>query len=509
MEQFDKDLHDEGLNRPQSPSRWGKLTSAWRNKANAATMKQWVSQSRKQIVLSVTGVAVMTAAIWGGTAYVDANTITFLNVYRGNELVGTVSTQDDLKRMYAVRLEEVQEKHPNAIMEIDTSAIHTVADAKYKAEPATEETLSKLKGQIPAYAAAIELKVNGEAVGYVKDQTTADQILAQAKAKYDPDHGKRAGQVRTLSATRSTHAMKAVSRVESVTLRERVATVDKKIDPNKVLTPVEAMSMLTTGSTRPVKYEVKKGDTVSSIARDKEVSIETIYRNNPSVGEEFIQIGQVLDLTEPKPLITVKTVEAYSEYLVTEPQKIIKEDPEMKAGQSKVVRQGKQGLKRMSYRLIKDNGRLTKEEWINQEVIEPTIPEIIIRGTKVVRGEGSGTFAYPVSGAQLTSGYGTRWGRMHKGIDLVSSDRTIMASDEGVVSFAGVKNGYGNTIIINHRNGYETLYGHLSEININVGDIVEKGQAIGVMGSTGNSTGTHLHFEIHKGDDIENPLKYL
>ena len=114
-----------------------------------------------------------------------------------------------------------------------------------------------------------------------------------------------------------------------------------------------------------------------------------------------------------------------------------------------------------------------------------------------------------MSGATLTSGYGERWGRMHKGIDLVSSDRTIMASDDGVIAFAGVKNGYGNTIIINHRNGYKTLYGHLSSIDVNEGDIVEKGQSIAVMGSTGNSTGTHLHFEIHKDDAVQNPLKYL
>ncbi|WCR25845.1 peptidoglycan DD-metalloendopeptidase family protein [Paenibacillus thiaminolyticus] len=223
----------------------------------------------------------------------------------------------------------------------------------------------------------------------------------------------------------------------------------------------------------------------------------------------MLKPGQELDLTDAKPMITVKTVEAYSEYLVTEPQRIIKEDPDMRAGESKVVRKGKQGLKRMSYRLTKDNGKLTHEEWIEQEVIEPSIPEIILRGTKVVRGEGSGTFDWPVNGATLTSGFGSRWGRTHKGIDLVSSDRSIMAADEGVVVFAGQKSGYGNAIIVDHNNGYKTLYGHLNSIGVNVGDIVEKGQDIGVMGNTGNSTGTHLHFEIHVNDEVQNPLKYL
>lgn len=85
----------------------------------------------------------------------------------------------------------------------------------------------------------------------------------------------------------------------------------------------------------------------------------------------------------------------------------------------------------------------------------------------------------------------------------------MKASDEGVITFAGQKSGYGNVIIINHRNGYETLYGHLNSIGVKVGQVVEKGESIGVMGNTGRSTGTHLHFEIIKNGTVENPLTYL
>ncbi|MNZ94643.1 Murein hydrolase activator NlpD precursor [compost metagenome] len=109
----------------------------------------------------------------------------------------------------------------------------------------------------------------------------------------------------------------------------------------------------------------------------------------------------------------------------------------------------------------------------------------------------------------MSSSYGQRWGRTHKGIDLVSSNRSILASDDGVVTFAGTKSGYGNCIIIDHKNGYQTLYGHLSKISVKKGEIIEKGSKIGVMGSTGRSTGTHLHFEIHKDGSIQNPMKYL
>ncbi|MNN56524.1 Murein hydrolase activator NlpD precursor [compost metagenome] len=188
---------------------------------------------------------------------------------------------------------------------------------------------------------------------------------------------------------------------------------------------------------------------------------------------------------------------------------IIRKSDSMRSGESKVISQGQSGLKTMEYRLTKENGEVVAEEWLGQEVTKASKPKIVLKGTKVVLGEGSGDFAWPVLGAKMSSSYGQRWGRTHKGIDLVSSNRSIRASDDGVVTFAGTKSGYGNCIIIDHKNGYQTLYGHLSKISVKKGDIVEKGSKIGVMGNTGRSTGTHLHFEIHKNGSIQNPMKYL
>ena len=81
-----------------------------------------------------------------------------------------------------------------------------------------------------------------------------------------------------------------------------------------------------------------------------------------------------------------------------------------------------------------------------------------------------------------------RWGQFHKGIDIARPyNRTIKAADNGVVVFAGWDGGYGKKIIIDHRNGFRTVYAHLATISVRVGQTVQKGQKIGVMGSTGNS----------------------
>ncbi|HER2209415.1 TPA: peptidoglycan DD-metalloendopeptidase family protein, partial [Streptococcus pyogenes] len=201
------------------------------------------------------------------------------------------------------------------------------------------------------------------------------------------------------------------------------------------------------------------------------------------------------------------SVEQVVEQIEIKPQVEVRKSAELKAGTTKVVRPGQSGLKSMQYRITKENGEVVQEEWLGQEVIKAAVTEVVLSGTKVV-GEGTGEFAWPVSNATMSSSFGQRWGRQHKGVDLVGN-RDVKASDEGVITFAGQKSGYGNVIIINHRNGYETLYGHLNSIGVKVGQVVEKGESIGVMGNTGRSTGTHLHFEIIKNGTVENPLTYL
>lgn len=121
----------------------------------------------------------------------------------------------------------------------------------------------------------------------------------------------------------------------------------------------------------------------------------------------------------------------------------------------------------------------------------------------------------PTNG-RLTSKFGNRsnpFGRgyqFHYGIDIANSRNTkIFSAGKGVVIFSGYKGGYGRTIIIDHGNGYKTLYAHNNSLLVNRGDKVEKKQLIAKMGSTGSSTGNHLHFEIHRNDQPINPYDIL
>ncbi|WP_318246334.1 murein hydrolase activator EnvC family protein [Bacillus sp. PS06] len=120
------------------------------------------------------------------------------------------------------------------------------------------------------------------------------------------------------------------------------------------------------------------------------------------------------------------------------------------------------------------------------------------------------SFIWPTIGGVITSYQGMRWGAFHKGIDIAGpSDYSILAADSGEITFSGWRNGYGNTVIIDHNNGYRTQYAHLASYNVQAGDTVSQGNVIGIMGTTGRSTGIHLDFEVYKDGRLLNPMDVL
>lgn len=477
-----------------------------------------LTRTRRIAIGSIAGLFIVGAAYLTGRHYVDANTISYYRVFVGDQEVGSIRNINDLEALYAKKEQEYRQQYPDVEMAVHTEGITTFEEKKYKAEVNSQETLDKVYSMLTGYAKGVELRVDGKVIGIVKDQATVNAVLEKLKNKYTPAAATNAPQgiaskiKRTgglSNNTSSTSGTGSNIELESVKINEEISKVGVDTDPNKVMDVDAAVERILAGDEEAITYEVREGDTISSIAKRYDITQKELYANNPGIKELTLQIGTLINIKAVQPSITVRTVERVTEEIVTEPQVIIHKSDSMRAGESKIISQGQSGLKTMDYRFTKENGEVVAEEWLGQEVTKASKPKIVLKGTKVILGEGSGDFAWPVSGAKMSSSYGQRWGRTHKGIDLVSSNRSILASDDGVVTFAGTKSGYGNCIIIDHKNGYQTLYGHLSKISVKKGEIIEKGSKIGVMGSTGRSTGTHLHFEIHKDGSIQNPMKYL
>lgn len=430
--------------------------------------------------------------------------------------VGTVSSRELVENLIEQKKKELEEADTEVRYALREPEFSFTLEKAYKAEPDDEGTLKRIAANLETYPIGVKLVVDGKTVGYVRDEETAREVLERVKERYAGELDARSDQPEVMALSYSYQpasregpaAGRPDRKLESVRFLEPVATVTTEISPEQLSDPDELYKKLVTGNPKPVKYTVQEGDCVSCIAQKFGVPREVIYRNNPWIEDDLIRVGDVLDLTQKKPLLNVEVVEQVTQLETIEPKIEYRTSSQLKLGQKKVISKGKPGRQLVTYRLVKHNGDLVEEERLGVQILEPSEPTIILKGTRVVRGEGTGRFALPVLNYRITSYYGKRWGRQHKGIDIIGNKR-IMAADNGVVEFAGTRNGLGNAIIINHRNGYKTVYGHLSKINVKEGQIVEKGDVIGIMGNTGNSTGTHLHFEIHVNGKPKNPLNYL
>jgi murein DD-endopeptidase MepM/ murein hydrolase activator NlpD len=159
---------------------------------------------------------------------------------------------------------------------------------------------------------------------------------------------------------------------------------------------------------------------------------------------------------------------------------------------------------------------IERDQLAEMESLQETSAELVakIQAAQAAAGTGGGSpsaagFVWPVLGP-VTSPFGWRWGRMHEGIDIAAAAGTpIRAAAAGTVIYAGWLGGYGNLVVIDHGGGVATAYGHQSGIAVGTGAPVAQGQVIGYVGSTGHSTGPHLHFEVRVNGVPQDPLGYL
>lgn len=200
---------------------------------------------------------------------------------------------------------------------------------------------------------------------------------------------------------------------------------------------------------------------------------------------------------DSKPSITITTVKQVTYKEDVDYKTIYKDDSSVYVGTTKVTQEGKDGEKKVTAVNTYENGEVVESDVQNEEIIEDYTPKIVARGSKPLPPTtSSGTFIMPASGTiSALNKAGSHAG--YKAVDIANPTGTpIYASDTGIVVRAGWYAGYGNCVDIDHGNGYLTRYGHNSSILVTVGQKVQQGEKIALMGSTGNSTGPHCHFEI-------------
>lgn len=248
-------------------------------------------------------------------------------------------------------------------------------------------------------------------------------------------------------------------------------------------------------------YTAVEGDTVQSIVDTTGVSFDSLAQMNPELLtlDQEVEAGtEIITGAASAELLKVKVVRQETETVAIPFDTQNSESSEYDFGKVVTLQEGEDGSEDVTYEITMIDGVVTDRQAISYNVTKQAVPEITVTGTRLKSGMvaqiGSGSFIWPVPNYTYVS----RWmSSGHRGADICAAyGTTIIASDSGTVIAAGWHYSYGNYVEIDHGNGYKTLYAHMSAISVTQGQAVSQGDKIGEVGSTGNSTGNHCHFEM-------------
>lgn len=292
-----------------------------------------------------------------------------------------------------------------------------------------------------------------------------------------------------------------------------VVVIEAFVDPAELLDVNTATELVTKENEKATTYAIQQGDVLGAIAQKHNMKLEDLYKLNPGLEarESKIQIGEEVVVMVPESELKVATKE---EVVYTKPiarGTSYVDDANTFKGTDKVIDNGSDGLLELTAIVSKVNGDEVTREIIKETVLEEPKDKVISRGTKPLPSKAAtGNLVYPMKSYRISSPYGSRSGGFHTGIDLAASwGANVYAADGGTVVFAGWRSSYGYTVDIDHGNGVMTRYAHNSSLNVKAGQKVAQYESIAKVGSTGRSTGPHVHFEVRINGKAMNPSRYL
>lgn len=336
--------------------------------------------------------------------------------------------------------------------------------------------------------------VDGEFVGAVEDKDKVASEMNAGLAKYAASLSDNASEV---------YYTKEISYQQGIYLKAS-------------LTPEEQMiRKLTARTVSEGRCVVKPTDTPQLIAATHGMTEKELIRLNPRIEDHFRtgMLLKVYNYSRAIPIAYTKTMNVTS-YINYGTVKV--ETAALNLGVEKVISKGVLGERTSEVRVTYIDDTESGRETLSTVITKQPVPEQIGIGTykpepassRTVL-DGSGQFGWPVNGGYISDHFGGE--RHHKGLDIAAPTGTeIYAAEGGTVYRAGWNSGgYGNYVIIDHPDGYRTVYGHASSVVAYEGQEVEKGQLIAYVGSTGDSTGPHCHFEVRINNICQNPEEYL
>ncbi len=450
-------------------------------------LRQWAEKYRKPLFAAFAATAATAAAI---TLLVGSMTA-YEYMYNGK----TLGVVKDQKEVYAV-VDAIGDKLTYAygaevtIDKDENLSFKKVVGWDLKTD-SQEDILNTFTYMSDMNAKGFAIKVEGKQVAILDSKESADALLENLKSRY----------------TKKSDTVK----YKSVGFTEKVKVTEVETKIKEIQSPETALEYMLTGAVEKKVHVVQSGHTFGEIAKSYGLESKELAASKPEVKPDTLQIAQELVLTQICPVLTVATTEIATYNTAINYDVTYQETSTLYKGEQTVKSSGTKGQKEVVAEIVRENGIEVGRKEIKAKVLSEPVNQVVLKGTKPVPALiGTGTYAYPVRGASLSSRFGSRWGRMHYGIDLAASTGTwIYASDGGTVIDSGYERSFGNVIRISHGGNRVTVYAHCSKLFVKKGAKVFQGQHIANVGSTGNSTGPHLHFEVRINGVAKNPLSYI
>lgn len=467
----------------------------------------------KMFKLAAAGI-LLSSLVWADNAEaandMDADLELMYHVYSGDQYAGAITNEQSLNKWVESQKEKLTDQYDLSSLAVDLKDELTIVPEKvFSAETQDDAVLEQIKESAAFETEAKAIELDGEPVAYVSDEEKVKDMLRIMK--------KSAVSVNEFAAYdhQSTGSLPDLApdetRVTDISVEDFTKPADVKVEPDKLVTAEEAADILLEGSEQEEAHKVADDDSIDKILEEYDMSEEQFLDLNADIEkeEELTPGSEVKVIRQLEGLdVTVKKEKRVKENIAFEEETV--EDADLVTGKTRVEQEGKEGEREYTLNVVETNGKEVSQSKEDEKVTEKPQKQIIAEGTKEIPSQGTGELGWPANGGTITSHQGPRWGKHHKGIDIAGTDDlTIKSADNGKVVSAGMDGDYGNKVVIDHNNGMRTIYAHLSEIHVEPGQTVEKGESLGLMGDTGFSTGVHLHFEVYSNNKLVNPMDYL
>lgn len=344
------------------------------------------------------------------------------------------------------------------------------------------------------------LSIDGIFYGAVEDSDFIEQQLDMKKNKY-----------RTSDPNQTVEFTKDVSLESGLFIAKNIKTTE------------EMLEIINRVDDQDVYDRVVENDTPIIIAARNNMTLDELVQYNPSIMTRCV-IGQQVLVNKSQPFLPVSVIseETYEETIDYTVEYV--DSSKYLKGYNVTTREGEEGKRLVTARVERVDGIVVKTTVIDSKtkVIKEPVSKKVTRGTSVVTASSGGSyngpisssgFIWPATGGYISSPYGWRGRSFHTGIDYAfrgnGYGKPVYAVAGGTVVFAGWGNSYGYLVKIDHGNGVQTWYGHSSKLLVSKGQVVQQGQQIAKVGSTGRSTGNHVHLEVRIYGSTQNPLNYL